>query len=284
VLKQKYVIMKVSIIVPSKGCKYLKYLLHGLRGQSTRPYEVIIVVKECDVKAVENLCGEFDLPGVIIEQKQGYFTHALNIGKKEARGDITIFTDGDVIPLRKWIERYIEMHRLYPSIAGISSRDIYVNLNGLKLMPTPDDKSVVRFYRWFIRPWLEPPHPITKRYRLGVYLTKKLNTAHGPLIPSRTCYSLPFRGVNMSFKTSCIYDVWFPEHRLLKRAPGNEQYFALQLLLKGLNTLYTPNNPVLHIARSESLSRTRSPHKIMWEFKVMRSLYGNLLQKHGIRV
>ena len=276
--------MKVSIIVPSKGCKYLKYLLRGLRGQSIKPYEVILVIKECDVKAIENLCRELDLLSIVIEQKQGCFTHALNIGKEEARGDIAIFTDDDVIPLRKWIERYVEMHVLYPDIAGISSRDIYVNLNELKLMPTPDDKSIVRLYRWSVRPWLEPPHPIMRRYRLGVYLTKKLNIAHGPFIPSRACYSLPFRGVNMSFKTSYIHDAWFPEHESLKRAPGNEQYFGLQLLLKGFDIIYAPNNPILHIVRSKSLSRTRSLHEIMWEFKVMRLFYENLLQKHGVRV
>jgi glycosyltransferase involved in cell wall biosynthesis len=276
--------MKVSFIVPSKGCRYLKYLLHGLRGQSTRPYEVIIVVKECDVRAVENLCRELDLPGIIIEQRQGYFTHALNIGRREARGDIAIFTDDDAIPLRKWIERYIEVHRLYPEIAGISSRDIYVNLNGLELMSTPDDKSTVRLYRWLMRPWLEPPHPIMKKYRFGVYLTKKLNIAHGPFIPGRACYSLPFRGVNMSFKTSYIYDVRFPEHESLKKAPSNEQYFGLQLLLKGFDTIYVSNNPILHMARNESLSRTRSLHEIMWEFKVMRSLYENLLQVYSVHV
>jgi len=269
--------MKVSTIVPSRGCKYLKYLLQGLRGQSIKPYEVILIVKECNVRAVENLCRELNLPSIIIEQRLGYFTHALNIGKREARGDIAIFTDEDAIPLRKWIERYIEMHMLYPSIAGISSRDIYVNLNGLKFIPIPDDKSIVRLYRWFVRPWLESPHPIMRKYRLGVYLTKKFQIAHGPFIPSRTCYSLPFRGVNMSFKTSYIYDAWFPEHKFLKRAPGNEQYFGLQLLHRGFNTIYVPNNMILHIAKSESLSRAKSSHKIKQEFKIMQSLYRNLL-------
>jgi len=272
--------MKVSIIVPSKGCKYLRYLLRGLRGQSVKPYEVILIVKECNVRAVENLCRELNLPSIIIEQRQGYFTHALNIGKREVRGDIAIFTDDDAIPLRKWIERYIEMHELYPDIAGISSRDIYVNSNGLELMPTPDDEYIVRLYRWFVRPWLESSHPIMRRYRLGVYLTKKLNIAHGPFIPSRTCYSLPFRGVNMSFKTNYIYDTWFPEHRLLKRAFGNEQYFGLQLLLKGLDTIYVPNNPVLHIARGESLSRTRhSIGELKEEFEIMKELYKALLTR-----
>jgi len=272
--------MRVSVVIPSRGCKYLRYLLQGLRGQVVRPYEVIMIVKECDVKALESFCRKQKLPYVIVEQKRGYFTHALNIGKKEARGDVIIFTDDDAIPLRKWIERYVELHVRYRDVAGISSRDVYINLNRSKLIPTPDDKVTVRFYRWVVRPWLEPPHPLLKEYRLGVYLTRKLDIVHGPFIPNRTCYSLPFRGVNMSFKTSYVYDVWFPEHELLRKAPGNEQYFGLQLVLKGFDTIYVPNNPILHMVRGESLSRTKDYDKVKKELEVMKSLYRGLLWKH----
>jgi glycosyltransferase involved in cell wall biosynthesis len=272
--------MKVSIIVPSKGCRYLKYLLHGLQGQSTRPYEVIIVVKECDVKAVENLCRELNLPGIIIEQRRGHVTHALNIGKREARGDIILITDEDAIPLKVWVKKYVELHTAYPNIAGISSRDIYLDLHKLRTIQTPDDRALTRLYRWIVRPWLEPPHPLLKRYRLGVYLTKSLNVAHGPYIPHKTCYSLPFRGVNMSFKASFIHDVWFPEHKLLKRAVGFEQHFGIQLIIRGLDTIYVPNNPVLHIARGESLSRTKHcEEELEKEFEIMKEFYKVLLAR-----
>jgi len=273
--------LRVSIVVPSKGCKYLEYLLKGLQEQNTKPYEVIIVIKECNAKVAESLCIEYALPCIIIEQLSGYVTHALNIGKKEARGDIIVFTDDDAIPLKKWIERYIKLHRKYHNIAGISSRDLYSDLNSLRITPTHDDRVTVRLYRWFIRPWLEPPYKLLNRYRLGVYLTKSLDLAHGPYIPSKTCYSLPFRGVNMSFKTSYIYDIWFPEHNLLRRAPGFEQYFGLQLILKGYDTIYVPNNLVLHISRGESLSRTTKIEEIKREFVVMKKLYENLLTIKG---
>jgi hypothetical protein len=107
-----------------------------------------------------------------------------------------------------------------------------------------------------------------------VYLTKKLDIAHGPFIPDKTCYSLPLRGVNMSFKTSYVYDAWFPEHELLVRAPGNEQYFGLQLVLKNLDTIYVPNNPILHIVR-KSLSRTTS--NLNSEKEIMKALYEKMI-------
>jgi len=272
--------MKVSIVVPSKGCKYLGYLLTGLRNQNVKPNEVVLVVKECDLRHVEDLCSINSLPCVIIEQKSGYFTHALNMGKREAKGDLIIFTDDDAILLGKWIERYIKLHTTYPNIAGISSRDMYLRLENIKLTPTPDDKVITKLYRWAIRPWLNKPHPLLRKYRMGVYLTKNLNVVHGPFIPSKECFSLPFRGVNMSFKASYTYDAWFPEHKLLRRAPSNEQYFGLQMVLKDLDTIYTPSNPVLHIAREESLSRTRDKTANA-EHYLMKILFKELLSKYG---
>jgi glycosyltransferase involved in cell wall biosynthesis len=276
--------MKVSIVIPSKGCEYIRYLFTGLRGQTINSFEVILVIKDCILKAVEKLCQDYSLNCVVIEQKEGNVTQALNMGKKEAKGDIAIFTDDDAIPLQGWVERYIKLHHKFKNVAGIPSRDIYIDLSSLQILPIPDDKPEVRLYRLFIRSWLEQPHPLLKKYRLGVYLTKKLNIVHGFCIPNHICYSLAFRGVNMSFKTSYIYNVNFPEHRLLKRAIGFEQYFSLQLVLKESDLVYVPNNPVLHIARSESLSRTRHKYELKRELEIMKGLYRELLLKHGIKV
>ncbi|ABP49964.1 MAG: glycosyltransferase family A protein [Pyrobaculum arsenaticum] len=269
---------RISIIIPSLGTSFLEYLISSLRRQSARPWEIILVMKadEKGLLEAERLCSRSSLNCSVVEQRRGYFTTALNMGKREARGDIVVFTDEDAIAPRKWIERYIKLHSVYKDAVGISSRDIYVDLDSLRLLPTPDDKAYVKLYRWIVRPWLDNPHPLFRKYRLGMYITKNFDIAHGPCIPNKTCYSLPFRGVNMSFKNEYIQDVWFPEHPRLKRAPGNEQYFGIQLALKNLDCIYTPNNPVLHIHREESLSRT-SKDNIMSEYKIMKILYRQLL-------
>jgi len=217
--------MRVSVVVPSKGCQYLDYVIRSLRSQTVRPYEVILVLKDCDVRRVEELAK--GLNAVIIEQKRGFFTHALNMGKREARGDIVIFTDDDVISPKGWVKRYVRLHALYKNVAGISSRDLYLDLSSLRLKPTPDDMPWVRVFRWLVRPVVSRPHPLLRKYRLGVYITERFEAVLGPCIPYGPCYSLLFRGANMSFKAEHIHDVWFPEHPKLVRAPGNEQYFAL---------------------------------------------------------
>ena len=55
-------------------------------------------------------------------------------------------------------------------------------------------------------------------------------------------------------------------------------------ILKGFDAIYVPNNPVLHNARSESLSRTRHREELKREFEIMRSLYKELLKRYGVEV
>ena len=139
--------LRASVVVPSKGCEYLKHLLWGLREQVVKPYEIVLVLKDCNVRAVEDLCRGYNLFCVIIQQLIGFVTHALNLGKKEAKGDIVIFTDEDAIPLPKWVKRYIRLHLMYRNVAGISSRDIYLDLESMNLNPTSDDKTMTKLYR-----------------------------------------------------------------------------------------------------------------------------------------
>lgn len=270
---------RVSVLIPATSHLRLRYLLSSLSRQTQRPYEVIIVLKNADVNYVEGVCTERALRCTIIEQTHGYFTHALNLCKKEASGEIAVFTDDDAIALSSWIKRYVKLHKNYGNnVACISSRDLYLNLGTMTIVPTPDDLNYVKLYRWFIRPWLEKPHPLLKKYRFGVYMTKNLKIAHGPYIPGKPCYSLPFRGVNMSFKKEALDEVKFPEHPLLKRAPGNEQYVGLQLIIRGYECIYDPSNPILHMVR-ESLSRTTS-EEIKMELRVMELFYLKLIKEY----
>jgi glycosyltransferase involved in cell wall biosynthesis len=277
--------MKISVVVPSKGCIYLRYLFSGLREQSIKPYEVIVIAKECNMKYLDDLCTKYSIPCIIIEQKEGYVTRALNMGKREAKGDVVVIVDDDAIPLRKWLVKYAKLHLIYPNVAEISSRDVYLSFTTMRLMPTPDDMLTTRLYRWFVRPWLERPHPLLTNYRFGVYITKSLKVACGPYIPNKPCYSLPFRGVNMSFKKEALDEIEFPEHPFLKRAPGWEQYVGLQLIIRGYKSIYDPSNPILHIVH-ESLSRTvdkRIKKEIKTEFRIMKSLYLKLINDYAKR-
>ncbi|MEM1914634.1 MAG: glycosyltransferase family A protein [Thermosphaera sp.] len=117
------------------------------------------MLKDCNINVVEKLCESYALSCTILEQKVGSLTNALNMGKREAKKDILIFTDDDAIPPSRWIEHYIRLHELYRNITGISKRDIYFDVIKGRTSPTPDDASHIRAYRWLVRPWFEPRFP-----------------------------------------------------------------------------------------------------------------------------
>jgi glycosyltransferase involved in cell wall biosynthesis len=96
--------------------------------QTVKPYEVIIVFKGDDLRHAEEICAQSTLNCSIIEQHEGYFTHALNLGKKNVNGDIVIFTDEDAIPNPRWVETYLKLHRSYLNAGCICSRDKYLNI------------------------------------------------------------------------------------------------------------------------------------------------------------
>ena len=272
----------VSVVVPSKGGEYLKYLLPALGRQTVKPDEVVLVLKDCDVGRVERLCSSLGIPSVVIEQREGYVTRAYEIGTKAAKGDIVIYTDDDVVPPDRWVQNYSKLHRAYCYASCISSRDIYWDF---KLMiERPRMISPYLKPHWWVRQlFLEPPHPLLKKYRFGLYLTKDLRVAGGPYVPSKACHSMPYKGANMSFKKEALDLVRFPEHPKIRRGFGCEQHISLQLILKGLDCVYVPGNPVLHIVR-ESLSRTSDPRvqeALNREFEAMRSLYADLIKASG---
>lgn len=275
---------KISVVVPSKGGQYLSYLLPALGRQSVRPDEVVLVLKDCDLARIERLCRSSGLPPVILEQRDGYVTRAYNMGKDAAGGDVVIFTDDDAIPPDRWVENHLMLHRHYGEAGCISSRDVLWAL-GKGEVDTPAVPRHVRVPRWFtLHRWVRqllfaPPHPLLKKYRYGLYLTKDLEMAWGPHLPYRVCYSTPYKGVNMSFKREALQPVFFPEHPLVRRGFGFEQHVSLQLILRGVDCIYVPNNPVRHIVR-ESLSRTSDPgmwREIELEFRVMQSMYADLI-------
>jgi len=87
----------------------------------------------------------------------------------------------------------------------------------------------------------------------------------------------------MSFKREAVEGVSFVEHPRLRRYLGLEPHFALSLLLRGYDTVYTPENPLFHI-RHESLSRTAYKSvlsEIISEQSLMESLLRDLLDQLG---
>jgi hypothetical protein len=57
--------MKASVIIPSKGCSYIKHSFLALRDQTHKPHETVLVVKGCNIKEIEDLCRKAGLSCVV---------------------------------------------------------------------------------------------------------------------------------------------------------------------------------------------------------------------------
>lgn len=272
--------IKVSVIIPSKGCKFLEYALKSLSNQSSKPNEVILVLKGCEMQKIEKFCNSVNLNCTIEEQRNGFLTHALNLGKRIATGDILIFTDDDILAPERWVENYVKLFTKL-KVASISSRDIYYDLQKKKTLKTPDDLIRVKIFRTLVRPIIDPPIPPLKIYSLGSYISKRYKFVFGRGIPSKECYSLPFRGVNMAFKKESVEKIDFLEKDNYVRGFRFEQHFGLNLVLNGYESIYTPKNPIYHIVH-ESLSRVsnkQDTQKLKLEEQIVREEIINLIKK-----
>ena len=87
--------VKTSVVVPSMTTRYLKYLVFSLRGQTIKPWEVILVVKTSDegLLEVKKLCEWSSLNCFIVERKRGYFTTALHMVRDQGKGLLCLISN-----------------------------------------------------------------------------------------------------------------------------------------------------------------------------------------------
>ena len=269
-------LMKISVIIPTLCPRFLKKTIESLSLQSELPDEIVLVLKNCKKDIVEDECNKYNISPVILIQKEGYFTNALNIGLRSITGDIILFTDDDVILPVNWVRIYRKTYEKYSKIAGISSIDVLIDPNTLNKVNSIDFSLWTSNFRKFIRPLIQPPHPLLMKYRQGVYIDKKFNVRFGGALPWEQCYSLPYRGANMSFKSEAIKDFKFPEHPNIIRGIGNESYIGLYIIKNNMDMIFIPTNPVYHIVR-ESLSRSINKKEIEQEYSIMKIFYKNII-------
>lgn len=252
--------MLASVIIPTyKGARFMPYVLESLGKQTFKDFEVVVIVKPCGdgtEDTVREICAKFNLQHEILIQNEGNVTHAYNEGIKNSKGKILLFTDDDAILPRNWIDAYISNHNRFPRVGAISGRVLPYDLNSGRFSRSDGEKPLIKLYRRFLRPILDRPHPLFREFQQGVYVTDNFYVSSGSCIPYKMCLSLPYRGVNMSFKKGAIGDARLPEHPLLKSAPFFEQYMGTQLVLRGYDSVFTPIIFVYHIVR-ESLSRSK---------------------------
>ncbi len=119
----------VSVIVPVyNGAKFLGACLdalsaqrtailgvHGVRAQSPRPYEVI-VVDDGSADGSAEIAAQHGV--IVIHQDHAGVATARNRGAQQARGQLLLFTDADCEPLPDWVEQMVASFA-DPDVVGV---------------------------------------------------------------------------------------------------------------------------------------------------------------------
>lgn len=122
----------ISVIIPSYNAENtIGKCLEALKKQSfsKRNYEIIVVddaSKDRTAEVVKKFKGV-----KLIRQKHRGPAAARNLGVKNSRGDVVLFTDSDCIPDKKWIKNMAEPFK-DKEIAGVSGT--YKTLNKESLL------------------------------------------------------------------------------------------------------------------------------------------------------
>ncbi|HKZ95141.1 MAG TPA: glycosyltransferase family 2 protein [Candidatus Bathyarchaeia archaeon] len=137
----------VSVILPTFRRDYfLPCVLKALASQSYKNFEVLVVLKpsgDNSEKVIQSQKKNLELR--LFLQKQGYISRGFNIGLRNAKGSIIVFTEDDTIPPRDFIEKHVKEYTQNHNLGGLTGECVYfVNEN---LAARKTDCSVSRVFR-----------------------------------------------------------------------------------------------------------------------------------------
>lgn len=135
--------MTVSVIIPTyNGAHKIMNALYSLETQSQMPDEVIVVVDGSTDGTVGLLRKtELKLPGFkIIEQKNGGRAQVRNRGSFEAKGELLLFLDDDMVASKDWVKAHVLHHTLFQNTL-VTGREEELNDRAI------DDYHKFRFWQ-----------------------------------------------------------------------------------------------------------------------------------------
>lgn len=100
----------ISVVIPTYNSeKTILKTLKGLKNQTYKDFEVIVVddgSNDKTIEIIEDFKKEFNLK--LIKQEHTGPAFARNLGAKNSRGEIILFTDADCIPDTNWVKEMIK--------------------------------------------------------------------------------------------------------------------------------------------------------------------------------
>jgi glycosyltransferase involved in cell wall biosynthesis len=253
-----------SIILPTyKRHKLLRLVLEGLSRQSYSKFNVIIVVKPSDHETV-NLVREYRnrLEITMVFQRMGYITEALNLGLKNAIGDIIGFIDDDAIPAVDWLQKHVETYRRF-DVKGVAGDVIPIVINKGKVKVLCEKEETPFMYPLSKVGYMLWNKPLPKADGYFIYITKSGDIASiGNMAywrktgPVRSFLGM---GANMTVLREAISGFAFDSSWIL--GAGWEQILAWWVWKNGGHLVYNSEAKVFHVVHGQTLSRHLSYKK-----------------------
>ena len=128
--------ISVSIVIAASRHRLLDGLLKSLMDQTFCSSEIIIICMKADEK-IRELSSRYG--AVLLEDEGKGRCYARNLGMKEAKGEITVFLDDDVILERDWLELIVGDFNLDSEIAGVGG--IPIAIRDGEVLPFRSDLS-----------------------------------------------------------------------------------------------------------------------------------------------
>lgn len=254
---------KFSVVIPSfNRAGLIPYTLKALQAQTLPPLEVIVVLKPTG-DGTEAILDKFGAKTLV--QTEGAFTHALNMGVREVRGEIIAFTDSDAIPEPDWLERLSEAYDSRPDAGGVSGAVIEADIDGggrVKELVRP--RSGRRELLNTVRraSFDRSPDSADAAYLTVSGYPLENPAAYSPSIDRKGPLqrSLMAIGANMSARADVAKKALFDE-RLVGAGSFNEAVFSLGIQRQGYRTYYSPNAIVFHLVGSDHISQNPTANR-----------------------
>jgi len=249
------------LIITYRRSSTISYVLEGLKKQSYKDFEVIIVVKEPSEEFYEIIDKYIkDLYIRVLVQDKGFAPEAYEIGIPVCRGQVIAFLDDDAIPKTSWLEDHVKSFQANPKLGGVAGNDIQARIeNGGAIVEIPERKVHPVYLRISSLKNYCLSRPLSRMNGWYVYFGRDGLAHHHPKFllkdEVKSCVpSLLFLGANMSVKKKAIEGLHISGN-LVVSGFGFEHLLAYGIIRKGYGIVYNPSPKVMHVVHEESLGR-----------------------------
>jgi cellulose synthase/poly-beta-1,6-N-acetylglucosamine synthase-like glycosyltransferase len=218
--------MLVTVLIPTyRRTDDLERCLEGLKLQTQRPDEVLVVARDND-RATWQFLADYDsadLPLKVAAVITPGQVAALNQGLLSASGEIIAILDDDAKPHPQWLEVMASHFAQDPRVGGVGGRDWMYLQGQLQQCDRPEHLTVGRV-QWFGR---------------------TIGNHHLASGPPREVDIL--KGANMSYRRSAIAGLQFDPRLLGSGAQvHNDLAFSLTVKRRGWRLIYDPQVAIDH--------------------------------------